>query len=67
MKRTVGMKWVGNRFGELCIGASESEFRDLSFKNGPEASETVVGGILSKTEKIKDDKTTHFWDEIGQE
>ena len=52
-KKTFGTKWVGNRFHELPIGATESEIWDLSFYNGPGASETVVDGRLSKTIKCE--------------
>ena len=48
-KRTFGTKWVGNGFGELSIGTTQSEIWDLSFYNGPRSSETLVCGIFSKT------------------
>ena len=38
-----------NGFGELSIGATQSEIWDLSFYNGPRSSETLVCGIFSKT------------------
>ena len=47
-KQTFGTTWVGNRICELLIGATESAIRDLSFYNGPGASETVAHGRMTK-------------------
>ena len=44
-------KWVGNGFGELSIGTTQSEIWDLSFYNGPRSSETLVGDVFSEALK----------------